>query len=357
MNSSNETTIGIVADARRRESAPALRSQLFRAEREANWRELETLLALLDGGQSARKLSPEALLRLPVLYRAALSSLSVARAISLDANLLRYLESLATRAHLMLHGRRRPPSGAFVRYFMETFPRSVRSISGVVLFAIALIAAGVIAGYALTAEDADHFFAFVDEGLAKGRTPWANPEDLRLTLYDSAEGYSLEAFAFELFVRNAGIGLLSIMIGVIGGVFVALLLFVNGAMLGAMWAAFANADLGLEFAAWVLPHGVTELLAIALCGAAGLALGRALLFPGAMTRLDALAAVGPRVGRVALGAMLLFAIAAVIEGLFRQQVQDLNIRLLVFGGTLVAWLTYFIWAGRTGGAHAVGARR
>ena len=47
-----------------------------------------------------RALSLDELLRLPVLYRAALSSLSVARTIALDRNLLLYLEDLALRAFL-----------------------------------------------------------------------------------------------------------------------------------------------------------------------------------------------------------------------------------------------------------------
>ena len=56
-----------------------LKSQRFRREREADWRRLE---AIVD---KAEKRSPSALsdteiLAMPVLYRSALSSLSVARA-------------------------------------------------------------------------------------------------------------------------------------------------------------------------------------------------------------------------------------------------------------------------------------
>ena len=51
-------------------------------------------------------LTPEDLERLPLLYRSALSSLSVARAIALDRYLLLYLEDLALRAYLVVYGPR-----------------------------------------------------------------------------------------------------------------------------------------------------------------------------------------------------------------------------------------------------------
>lgn len=323
-----------------------LRSLRFRAEREASWRELEALLERLEAGRHPRRMPPEGLERLPVLYRSALSSLSVARAISLDANLLAYLESLATRAHLALHARRRTAPRAALRFVTEGFPGAVRQIAGMVWLAVAMLGVGAVAGHALTSDDSDWFFAFVDADLAGERTPFADPEFLRATLYDDGGGASLGAFALQLFVHNAGIGLLCVAIGAVGGVFVSLILFANGAMLGAMWAVFDEAGLAGEFAAWVFPHGVTELLAIALSGAAGLALGRSLLFPGARSRRDAVGEAGRDAGKVALGAVLLFAIAAVVEGLFRQEVTSTDARAAVALGSAILWAWYLVFGGR-----------
>ena len=54
----------------------------LRAEREAEWRRLEALVAICER-KSPRALSDEDLMALPILYRSALSSLSVARETSL----------------------------------------------------------------------------------------------------------------------------------------------------------------------------------------------------------------------------------------------------------------------------------
>lgn len=78
-------------------------STTFRAEREEDWTRLEELLKRAEGG-SVRKLSDDDLLELPVLYRSALSSLSVARETSLDMALIAYLEGLCTRAYFFVYG-------------------------------------------------------------------------------------------------------------------------------------------------------------------------------------------------------------------------------------------------------------
>ena len=83
-----------------------LKSFEFRREREKTWRELEKLVDTVEKN-GVRGLSARQLARLPQLYRAALSGLSVARAISLDKNLVDYLESLCARAYFCVYGTKR----------------------------------------------------------------------------------------------------------------------------------------------------------------------------------------------------------------------------------------------------------
>jgi hypothetical protein len=69
----------------------------FRAEREADWARLESILNRVET-RSPKSLDDDDLFALPVLYRATLSSLSVARATSLDRGMIDYLEGLSLRA-------------------------------------------------------------------------------------------------------------------------------------------------------------------------------------------------------------------------------------------------------------------
>src|SRR5215831_19389972 len=104
-----------------------LKSREFRLEREAGWTELEALVTRAQD-QGLRSLSTDDLRRFPLLYRAALSSLSVARAIALDRALLAYLEDLCLRAFLAIYARRLSLREAIGDFLLRSLPRAVRSI-------------------------------------------------------------------------------------------------------------------------------------------------------------------------------------------------------------------------------------
>lgn len=323
-----------------------LRSFQFRKEREQSWSELEFLLNRISRS-GLTGLDAEDLHRLPTLYRAALSSLSVARTISLDRNLLDYLEALCARSYVVVYGTKRRLHSLLWTFVAQTFPRRLRGMAWELLAATGLMLLGAAAGFLLTVGEPERFYSFVDAGLAGGRGPTTSCDDLRGALYDGGTTASaLAPFAAFLFSHNARIGLMCFALGFAAGVPTALLLFTNGLMLGAFAAIYHQCGLDYAFWGWVLPHGVTELLAICLCGAAGLRVGRALINPGVHRRRDAIAIAGRRAAVVALGSVGLFFIAGGIEGLFRQLVTDDLVRWNVALTTVAMWLLYFGFAGR-----------
>jgi uncharacterized membrane protein SpoIIM required for sporulation len=318
----------------------------FRQEREATWRELEALVDRVQrGGLGA--LSAEELGRFPVLYRAALSSLSVARAIALDAALLAYLNALAARAHVVLYGGREPFASAFGRFWARAFPRAVRALGWHLGLAALLTVLGVGVAWRELGRDPARFSDFVSPAYAQGRGPEATDEDLKAVLQGKqSPRAALIAFSSFLFTHNAGIGLASLGLGFVAGIPVAYLLLSNGLVMGAFGWLYGTRGMGWDFWGWVLPHGVTEIWALLLCAAGGLRIGQALVFPGRASRLTSLRQAGETAGVVALGAVAMFAVAGLIEGVFRQTVGDPGIRWSVAGGTFLLWSGYFIVAGR-----------
>jgi uncharacterized membrane protein SpoIIM required for sporulation len=322
-----------------------LRSSQFRKEREGVWRELERLVRHAEK-TGVRSLPPQHVVRLPLLYRATLSSLSVARAISLDRNLVDYLESLCARAYFCVYGTTQPLRDALGGFFRDRFPAAVRRYRAHVALSALFLLLGTLVAYVLVARDADWYYVFVDEGSAQGRDPTATTDDLRQVLHRGGSADELGFFASFLFAHNARIGMMAFALGFLAGVPVYLLLFINGLILGAFAALYASRGLGTEFWAWVLPHGITELLAVVLCGGAGLILAQALVFPGRHTRLRNLSLKGRDAGVIVLGAVAMLFAAGMIEGFFRQLVHDPLTRYLVAFATLVLWGVYFAFAGR-----------
>ena len=331
-----------------------LKSLQFRREREKGWRDFEKLVEAAErGGLGA--LTPHELARLPTLYRASLSALSVARSISLDRDLESYLEALCGRAYLIMYRPRRNFLQAARHFLLAGFPRALREIWRALLVSTLIFALGVGVGYLETRRDPERYFDFMDRGLAQGRGPESTREELRKVLYNEKEDgegaedddSGLLLFAAYLFRHNASIGLAAFALGGLAGLPVFFLIFNNGSTLGAFVALHQEKDMLFELMGWLLPHGVTEIFAILLCGAAGLHMAHAILFPGRRRRSDALREAGRRGGALAMGSVLLFVIAGLIEGIFRQRVQSDLVRYLVAGTSALFWLGYFLLAGRS----------
>jgi uncharacterized membrane protein SpoIIM required for sporulation len=317
-----------------------LKSYRFRAEREGDWRKLESLLARAEG-RGPGALSDEQLLAAPVLYRAALSSLSVGRATSLDQGLFDYLESLCARAYFFVYGVRSTLPERVGRFFARDWPAAVRELWRETLVSLGLTVVSAVATYVLVTRDPDWFEAFVPEWLAGGRGPGASTEALRQTLFDPEKGAPLSAFATYLFTHNAGIAIFAFALGFALCVPTAFLIAMNGCMLGAFLALFISHGLGVEVGGWLSIHGFTEIFAITLAGAAGFRIGTATAYPGDRTRLEAAAHAGRRSGVVMIGVVLMLFCAGGLEGIGRQVIQSTPIRYAVAGLTAVVWLGYF----------------
>jgi uncharacterized membrane protein SpoIIM required for sporulation len=318
-----------------------LKSQRFRAEREWDWRKLDGLLRRVESGSTAG-LTDDELLAIPVLYRSALSSLSVARATALDHSLIDYLEGLSTRAYFFVYGARASVRERLVRFFTDTWPNAVKSIWRETLFAFAVAVAATVVAYLLVSQDSSWYGAFVDQGLASGRDPSATTEALRETLYPKLTTHDwLSALASFLFTHNAEVTLGAFALGFALGAPTLFLLAQNFLMLGAFLALFASRGLGFQLGGWLSVHGTTELFAVILGSAAGFRIGWHVAFPGDRTRIEAAAAAGRASAAVMGGVICMLAVAGMLEGFVRQLVQVDWQRYAIGWSILAVWLAYF----------------
>jgi uncharacterized membrane protein SpoIIM required for sporulation len=325
-------------------AAPPLKSQRFRTEREADWTRLDDHVRKVERS-GAGSLSDAELLSIPVLYRSALSSLSVARATSLDHELIAYLESLCARAYFFVYGARSTLADRAGRFFRADWPAAARALWRETMAAWLLMALGAVVAYALVREDSDWFYAFIPSQMAGGRDPSATTAFLHSTLYDDRrEGLSV--FATFLFTHNAQIALIAFALGFAFCIPTAFLMIVNGAMVGAMFALYAPRGLGWRLGGWLFIHGTTELYAVALAGAAGFRIGWALAFPGMSARIDAVGRAGRQAAMLMFGVVLMLSVAGLLEGLGRQLIHSDLVRYAIAGFMAAGWTAYLYWPRR-----------
>ncbi|MCE9605157.1 MAG: stage II sporulation protein M [Planctomycetia bacterium] len=315
----------------------------FLARNKPTWNELEALVR--KGRKSLRSMSVEELSRLDVLYRRTTIHLAQASTRSTDTRLITYLNSLTASAHSLIYlPPRRSMLTGLATLLLDGIARSIaRNWRCHVLSAVLMIGGAWLAYFASMT---DPLAAYALWPQADPRQPGSTHEQLLEGLRDGRDqgGGRKFLFASFLFTHNLKVGILAMASGVLVGVPTALLMIYNGMVLGVFVAIHVRAGIDLEMWAWILPHGVTELGAIILCGGTGFILGRAVLAPGLQTRAEALRVAGGEAGTTAMGALCMLFAAAIIESFLRQSHLSTAARLWFAGGSAVFW-ALFIWHG------------
>jgi uncharacterized membrane protein SpoIIM required for sporulation len=326
-----------------------LKSREFRKGREEGWRELEDLVRRVER-RGVRSLALDELERLPILYRAALSSLSVSRTIALDRNLLLYLENLTLRAYLAVYGPRVSAIEGLRAFFVHDLPAAVRGARWHILIAALALVVGTAAGFILTARDESWFLTFMPAGLAAGRGPASTAASLRDHELFAPWPGAFESFgvmANFLFNHNTLVGLLSFGLGLAAGIPTLLLVVYQGLGLGAFVALHYDRGLLIDCLGWLSIHGTTELGALILLSAGGLVIADKILFPGRYSRVENLTLHGRQAALIAVGGILMLFVAGILEGGFRQLVQSTALRFAIGGSMAALWLIYFSFCGRS----------
>lgn len=321
-------------------AAPLVNASRFRAAHEAEWEQLDQLVTRIEK-RSVRTLSEADILALPLLYRSALSSLSVARETSLDRALVTYLEQLCIRAYFQLYGVPDSALRQLGRFLRQGWPLAVQALWRETLACLLLTIAGLLAGWWLVATDPSWYYSIIPDAMAGGRDPGATAETLRATIYGRQEGGMLATFAAYLFTHNSQVAIFAFALGFAFAVPTVLLLVYNGLTLGAMLCLFAQKGLGFGFVGWLTIHGSTEMFAIILAGAAGMKIGTAVAFPGRHARTEAAVLAGRGAAVAMVGVVLMLMVAGLLEGIGRQTVQEDLMRYGIGLAALLGWLSYF----------------
>ena len=208
-----EPAVTAFVDAACRWSTP----RRFRAAHEADWERLDRIVTAIEK-RGVRGVPEQALLVLPVLYRSALSSLSVARETSLDQSAGR-LSRAAVHARLFPDLRRADlAAGASSAISSRAAGRRrCRRCGSETLVAFVLTVAGAIVAYLLVRNDPSWYLR--DHARRHRRRAAIRPrarESLRATHLRRRRGQqqsALAIFATFLFTHNAQIAIFAFALG------------------------------------------------------------------------------------------------------------------------------------------------
>jgi uncharacterized membrane protein SpoIIM required for sporulation len=312
----------------------------FISRNKPDWNDLEALVR--KAHKSLRRMSPEELSRLDVLYRRTSVHLSQVATRTTDTRLIAYLNDLTAAAHSLIYlpPRKSAWRGAG-RFALEGFPRLIARCWPFHAASTGLLIAGALLGYFASMHDPLAAYALMMPGDI--RTPGSTREQLLEVLRHGRDTGGGEKFAFAslLFGHNLKVGIMAMALGVLGGVFTTMLILYNGMLMGAFVAIHHRAGISSELWGWILPHGITELLAVTLFGGVGLLFGRAVVSPGLLSRGESLKQAGIVAGQTCVGAGAMLVLAAIVESYLRQSHLSTASRLAFAAGTAGFWTLYF----------------
>lgn len=316
----------------------------FVARNKPEWDELEALVG--QARKSLRRMTPEELSRLDLLYRRTTQHLSQVLTRTNDAQLIHYLNDLTAAAHSLIY---LPPRASVwtgcSNFLMEGFARLIVRRGRYHATSAALLLTGGLLGYFLSLHDALAAYALMMPCACDPRTPGATRQQLLEALRsgrDTDDGGKF-LFASFLFSHNLKVGITAMGLGLLAAVPTMILMIYNGMLLGAFAAMHHRVGIDAELWAWILPHGIPELGAIVLFGGTGLLLGHAVVSPGRLTRAESLKRAGLDAAQTCVGAGGLLVLAAILESYLRQSHLSTTARLIVASVSALFWATFILY--------------
>ncbi|MFT4112178.1 stage II sporulation protein M [Silvibacterium sp.] len=315
-------------------------------QRQGSWSRLESLTRQVETS-GIRTLPPSELREFGLLYRQVASDLSAVRSDRAAAALEDHLNGLLSRAHNRIYTGRRTGFGSIFRFLAFDYPRIFRRLFPWVAAATLIFLAGVVLGTLLTLARP----AFMRTMLG--------PQMLETIAQHRMWTQSIVSMkpqaSSAILTNNISVAFMAFAGGIVGTLGSIWLLFQNGLQFGVISTACSQAHMALDLFSFVAAHGSLELPSIFIAGGAGLRLGAALLFPGMLSRRDALAEGGREAIRLLSGVVPLLVVAGMLEGFLSPSGAPVAVKFTV-GAALFSLLCFWLAEGGRTRVHSGSSR-
>lgn len=301
---------------------------------QASWKRLDHLV------RRRRRLTGPEVDELVDLYQRVSTHLSMVRSASTDSVLIGRLSALVARARSAVTGAHAPLWREFIRFWTVSFPVvAYRARWWWLITAVAFCAVAALIALWVT-------------GTPEVRAALGTPAELeQLVTQDFANYYSESpagSFALRVWVNNSWVAAQCIAFAVLLGIPIPWVLFQNAANLGVTAGLMIEAGKADVLFGLLTPHGLLELTAVFLAGAAGMRLGWTVISPGHRPRSQVIAEQGRAVVSVAIGLAVVLLLSGLIEALVTPSSLPTAARVGIGVLAEAAFLAYVIHFGRRG---------
>lgn len=277
---------------------------------------------------------------LAALYLEVTDHLSYAQTFYPESNTLRYLNSLASRAHQKIYRNKKEPKSRFITFFTREFPMEFYLYQKQLLLAFLVFILFAAAGSFSAASDG----AFVRSILGDAY--------VNMTLENIANDDPMAVYKkmgeMEMFlgitINNVRVALMAFVFGIFAGLGTLFIVMQNGIMLGSFQYFFYEKGLLWESVRTIWIHGTIEIFVIIVAACGGLVVGKGILFPGTYSRLTSFVK-GVKAGlKIVISTVPFFVIAGFLEGFVTRHTQMPDwLAIIIILTSLSLMIFYYIY--------------
>ena len=307
-----------------------MRETQFIEQNKQKWQEFESILE----GQHR---DPE---KLSDLFIQVTDDLSYSRTFYPNRSVRVYLNGLAQRIFFRIYRTRRSPFRRLLYFWVDELPRLIFESRRAFLLSFCIFAFSFLTGLLSSAMDPD--FAGIILGEEYIEMTMANIDSGDpMAVYKQRGKFSM---SLGITANNLFVAFLTFAMGVFFTIGTIAAIIRNGIMVGVFQHFFIERDLFLESFLTIWTHGTLEISAIIIAGAAGITMGKGIVFPGTYSRMQAFNQSARRGFKLMLGITPVIIMAGFIEGYLTRYTQTPDVvRGLFILACLAFILVYFVW--------------
>jgi uncharacterized membrane protein SpoIIM required for sporulation len=241
-------------------------------------------------------------------YRLLAHDLARVRRLMPGARVREYLEAAYARAHATLYSGAWRPGHALLLLFRDEIPAVVRWLAPHIMWATTIFLLTILAGYWMVRTYPDLIGLFASPDLI------TTVEHGRLWTEGILNIVPSSVLSLQILTNNIVVSLFAYCAGFLFGLGTLYILGLNGLMLGAVFAFTGLHGLGGALFQFIVAHGCVELSVMCLSGAAGAAVGEALIRPSHGNRMESFRLAALRSGRLLAACAVLLVGSGLIEG-------------------------------------------
>ena len=262
--------------------------------------------------------------------------LSHARTFYPSRSVRAYLNGVAQLIFSDIYKQKKSPLSKLRYFFTDELPQVVYQSRWSFFWALAFFILSFAIGYFSSMKDPDFIRTILGDSYVNMTAENIKSGD-PMKVYKESGRFDM---TFGIMVNNMWVTLMYFILGIFAGIGSVVMMMYNGIMLGTFLQYFSQNNLLGEANLTVWMHGTLEISAIVIGTAAGITMGRGLLFPGTYSRLQSFQMSARRAIKIMIGVMVMLFFAALIEGnltrhtelgdTFRGVFITLNVALLIF---------------------------